>query len=210
MSIEKPLNPILSIDWDWVTGDCASHGDGHAHCGWCAWAQRDRKVKWPRGRGLNKALRPDWEERLDALSKLTYRCLLRPKVYVAECHADIMQIIAPRTTIYHLDEHKDCAKSPLCCGSWVHVAKTQLHCAVHRINMADVKCMRTKFPAVFLCKSSSFTPKKADHGFYDLIRYFMCAVGFMSFLNEVHFIGHRAKYVERGFAAYMEKWNKEK
>jgi hypothetical protein len=172
----NPL-PLVSIDWDWVTGDCSSV-EGHGCCGWCANPPRDED------HGLGESLAKGWEGRLDILHRI------KPvdgygHLWVVECHADILRIVDPSAIdrIIHLDSHMDDADwFGLSCGSW----RTFLPKGIDSHLSTMEELAEARFRNVFVCKSSPWTPREMDSLLWDLVLHLSKAVG-----SGPEFIGHR-------------------
>jgi len=199
----KGEKTLLSIDWDWITGDC-SPPKSHGCCGWCQPTKR-RKT-----RGGIKKLKENWCNRLNLLRTLS-PIDTGGGLWIAECHADILKIANPDFTnrIVHLDSHTDDADwFGLCCGSWISFLpnkiaietdkkwlKTKSH--GRRIKGTTEKLENLVFYDVFCCLSSPWTPKSMDHFFWDLIYYLA---------NEMNvdplFIGHRHVELARDWRKY--------
>jgi hypothetical protein len=170
-------NTLLSIDWDWVTGDCCSRCE-HSCCGWCKPCQGKSQDE----RGSYENLYTGWHDRIKKLKSLRY---LEGNLWVAECHADILITLHPGIigTIIHLDSHRDDEdRMSLCCGSW----RNYLPKTIEVITKLDSD---TRFHDVFVCKSSPWTPKRLDRNFYELISYISDAMNIYP-----EFVGH--KYIE--------------
>lgn len=108
------MTVLLSIDWDFITGDCCEHD--HDCCGWCNPTPSYRKVG---GRGAYELLRKDWNKRFNDILNLS--CDSGGMLWVSECHADILTVVNPSDhfEIYHFDSHSDDSdRIGLCCGSW--------------------------------------------------------------------------------------------
>jgi hypothetical protein len=172
------MTTLLSIDWDWVTGDCAD-GDQHGCCGWCAPAPRKL------ARGAIKLVRAGWIERLETLRSIAP---VDPggRFHVAECHADILRVVDPQdtTTIIHLDSHLDDADwFGLSCGSWRTFLPRDVE-VVTESKAGDLS--KLSVHDVFVCQSSPWTPASMDRFMWDLIIHLSNVVG-----NDPEFIGHR-------------------
>jgi hypothetical protein len=150
---------LLSIDWDYVTGDCIV-ADG-THCGYCGFPDRTRggSIQW------------GWEERLSKLKK--FQIPRSCPIYVAECHASIMEAIKILSSVPHVidfDTHFDSydKEGYVHCGNWVY----------HLRNLGGSVDSRPTAPVtknasmVFICKSSPWTPKESDVEFFQLIKSF--------------------------------------
>jgi hypothetical protein len=171
---------ILSIDWDYVTGDCA---DGsHGCCGWCT--PSPSKLS----RGSNKLVAAGWITRLEMLRRLIP--VVEGRLWVAECHADILRIVTPtqNDTIIHLDSHLDDADwFGLSCGSW----RTFLPSGTN----VEIPTTIGEFIDVFICLSSPWTPLSMDGFFWNLVTHFSKTMG-----SDPEFIGHRRMVLMRAWA----------
>lgn len=233
---KKTGKRVLSLDWDWVTGDCANHRMCHAHCGWCdAHGVNGIRMGPRKGRGrsirrkLHKAAVEDryWDfiGMLHRLQNFNPRRIQGP-VFVAECHADIMNILSMGTDVWTLDAHHDCnSGTGLHCGSWESIAQS-IHCKIHRLGyhteVVDTICglpvttwhtghseiatygaeavrrFCRRVDAVFICKSSPFTPEEYD-------QHFNSALAVLAKGNELKFIGHKAVSLKRSYRAFRRK-----
>lgn len=184
------MTTLLSIDWDWVTGDCA---DGkHGCCGWCAPSQRKFS------RGSDRLVAPGWVDRLEALYAMAP---VEPggNLWIAECHADILRVVDPddMTDIIHLDSHLDDADwCALSCGSWrtflpvgIGVTMPAAKRGGHRpvtVGNPHADLAKLAFHDVFVCQSSPWTPSSMDHLLWDLVGHLVVLMG-----HNPGFIGHR-------------------
>lgn len=175
---------ILSVDWDWITGDCA---DGsHGCCGWCT--PPSRKLS----RGSPKLVAKGWLTRLEMIRQATP---IDPggNLWVAECHADILRMVRPdeETEIIHLDSHLDDADfCGLSCGSW----RTFLPKGTTSRWASGEEAIKANFHDVFICQSSPWTPASMDKFFWDLVYHFSNIMGV-----DPEFIGHRRMAMMRAW-----------
>ena len=223
---------ILSLDWDWVTGDCTK-GLLHSHCGWCV----AQGLPPPPDRGTRRGVyekgdRIAIDKRFSNFMRMLHRLQdfvprrIQGPVFVAECHADIVDIIPVNADIWTLDAHMDNVELPLHCGSWETLVK-ELHGRVHRMGVQStlydvsvcapnllqfldrgimtgtevVRRFCCVVDAVFICKSSPFTPKEYDSKFNEALEV----------LEEGHgltFIGHRAYALRRNYEAHKRNQRK--
>lgn len=185
----------ISIDWDWVTGDCSDDG----HCGFCPNGKLEGGVGI---RGEPNQTYPRWQDNLSELREVVF-----PRgipVYVAECHADIFGVlkakIDERLVILDYDSHYDdydCEDKWLCCGNWITYADQLYDLKVvsrrdrsHRFTEIDTYNANM----VFLCKSSPWTPKEMDKRFYELVRFISKQTK-----SSPTFIGHKAIEMEKEY-----------
>ena len=159
---------ILSVDWDWVTGDCAPGGQDSC-CGWCDDSIREGIGADGEGRGILRRVKKGWDARIsEVLNAIpAYKDMCRsPRLWVAECHADILRIVDPYTTrrIIHLDSHDDNETwSPLCCGTWRNFLPKAVEVKIG-MDPGD------EFSSVFVCLSSPWTPAELDKEFWAFVR----------------------------------------
>jgi hypothetical protein len=185
---------LLSIDWDWITGDCA---DGsHGCCGWCTPPQRKLT------RGSSKLIAKGWLTRLEMIRKVTpiYQV---GNLWVAECHADILRMVRPDEgmEIIHLDSHLDDADfCGLSCGSW----RTFLPKGTTSRWASGQEAVKEHFHDVFICQSSPWTPPSLDHMFWGLVGHFSKIMGV-----DPEFIGHRRMALMRTWQQIVRKENPE-
>lgn len=183
---------ILSLDWDFVTGDCNSYNKTN-HCGFCA----SEKIG---GRGTEDRLSSQWRNYMDRLLEIKMRRDV--PVFVAECHASIMDLLPlckGFPNVIDFDSHYDSYDSNpfIHCGNWIyHLKKLS-----GNYNCIESQPIRVGgFGAVFICKSSPWTPESMDSNFMYLIRN-ICKRTRTSPL----FIGHRAKNIRKEYEKYLAK-----
>jgi len=178
---------LLSIDWDWVTGDCSPSGQD-ACCGWC-----DDPLRPLRGRGIERYIERGWDARLQRiLDAIMQQRSGHERLWVAECHADILRVVNPSAMeeIVHLDYHGDDDKwCQLCCGTW----RTFLP--------SNVRVKRTLDPGdsfrdIFICLSSPWTPVEMDKEFWDMVS----TISGLTIRPE--FIGHRKHELKKAWLKY--------
>jgi hypothetical protein len=177
---------LLSVDWDWVTGDC-SDPVSNGCCGWC-----DRPMCVP-GRGSDSQLSKEWLARKSILMGM------KPSgadghVHVAECHADILRVVDPRRTgeVIHLDSHMDDGDFfPLNCGSWRTFMPGSI---VVRTPFNGEGLESLVFHDVFMCLSSPWTPSSKDGVFWEVVRHMAYAAG-----RDPEFIGHKSDAMRRAW-----------
>jgi len=178
------MRKILSIDWDYVTGDCGISSDGH--CGFCYDKEEFRKVK------LSPEVR--WRSRYKKLKNLSIK--EGTPLYVAECHASIMEIIQHNAyTVFDFDYHYDnytCYIDELHCGNWIKFLNR---------NGGRVICCPDDIEnlnSIFICKSSPWTPKKMDRWFFMLVLDIASKC-----LMAPNFIGHKGKELEGEYNSFL-------
>lgn len=179
---------ILSLDWDYVTGNCQPAVGGTC-CGYCGKGSTQYRNNLSK-RGKNKGVSADWEKRFNRLKNIQ----IEPDtdIYVAECHADIMQVIdnfySPYEVMdfdYHYDRYVD---GKLCCGNWIyHLERLGGHVVKKPF---DIKCV----DAVFFCRSAPWTPKSMDERFHELVYRYCIKSGV-----EPEFIGHMRKSLRKTY-----------
>ena len=177
---------LLSIDWDYVTGDCQEF---HTRCcGFC----KESDGFYPsnnKKRGEVESIRLDWNKKLKELKEIPVE--FKTPIYVAECHASIMEVVNAHSGPYevmdfdaHYDRYRD---GILCCGNWIY--------HVERLNGIVMKTPKVKcVDAVFFCRSSPWTPQNMDGKFYELI-YNYCSRAKV----EPRFIGHMRKSLRKTY-----------
>lgn len=185
MNIELSPNAILSIDWDYVTGDCAFYY--HHHCGFC---QASSGIN---NRGNKNKLDVIWQEKQDRLLKLNlYK---DTPIFVAECHANIMDIIEYFNKIpqvFDYDSHCDNYDSSpvLHCGNWIY----HLEKLIGKPLVMSRPRTIGKVGAIFICHSSPWTPRCMDEEFFKFIN--MIAEKTQA---DPRFIGHRKVSLRNGY-----------
>lgn len=180
-------NRLLSIDWDYVTGDCSVEysGDPHPHCGYC------KGYYGSKGRGHEKHLDSIWEEKEEKLLKL--RMYSGTPLFVAECHANIMDLLeyyGECPEVFDYDAHRDKYDRDyfVHCGNWIHHLE-QLGGQV----FARPRVIK-KVGAVFICHSSPWTPRSMDNAFFQFVHKVACKLQV-----EPRFIGHRQISLRNGY-----------
>ncbi|MGW8177509.1 MAG: hypothetical protein ACWGQW_01765 [bacterium] len=179
---------ILSIDWDYVTGDCAEDDeDGpHPHCGFC----KNKDIA--RRRGKKEHLDTIWEEKEEKLLKL--RVYKGTPIFVAECHANIMDVVYNHfddvPDVFDYDSHRDkYDQEPyIHCGNWIH----HLERMGGRVDARPRNIK--KVGAIFICRSSPWTPRCMDDQFYQFVQKMAEKTG-----TEPQFIGHRMVSMRNGY-----------
>jgi len=181
MSKKTPV--VLSLDWDYVTSDCS--GVPHGHCGFCKKADRRRGLEAERRHKIG------WEPYLKVLKNITIDrdC----PIYVAECHASIISLLKTmsKPVVYDFDHHHDKYdfSQQLHCGNWIHHLNKK-----HGVVYVGPGAMIPKLDAVFLCKSSPWTPKSMDREFFRFVNY----LEGKSKTTPI-FIGHRKNRLEKDY-----------
>lgn len=182
-------NRILSIDWDYITGDCY-RSSCDAHCGFCTASNSTR--------GSESFLDVVWEEKERRVLGLNI-----PKgafTFVAECHASIVEIFKyfdGKLTIYDYDSHYDYYNSSeiLDCANWIHHLSLQ--------NGGEVLSRPRKIKdvaAVFLCLSSPWTPRSMDDRFFEFIHKLYKKTKVLPI-----FIGHKKCELTEGFEKAVDR-----
>lgn len=180
---------LLSIDWDWITGDCSCGGQDSC-CGWC-----DDPFRPLNGRGIERRVRSGWNDRLQEVLQAVRQSAeggSAQRFWVAECHADILRVVSPSIVreIVHLDYHDD--NDPwcqLCCGTW----RTFLP---KRVNVTTALEFGTRFCSIFTCLSSPWTPAELDKEFWAMVK----DISILTMNPE--FIGHRKRELKEAWLKY--------
>lgn len=195
---------VLSIDWDYITGDCM--GDT-AHCGFCG-LDDDNVRGCEGGVGENPHTQEEQVQNLDRVLALPVKSTA--PLYVAECHASILYVLYRNRmrgcTLHNYDEHDDSVEADsvawyhrpyeLTCGSWGSFAARY---DVDGENVGFRNVHRDQFkPAdlVFICKSSPWTPASEDEAFWMFVEFFEERCSYL------HFVGHRRRELRREWRAY--------
>ncbi len=199
---------VLSLDWDWATGDC---GVGPASCGWTCCNQYAAPRR-RQGRGVARNGQPvAVPARAAALA--AWPLVRRAPILVAECHASILRFLRRGDRVINLDAHRDCVPGTdrLYCGNWAYLAALRPGASVKWLTAVgaadrpytqsyarnDVSWVRHHWwPAnlVFLCLSSPWTPAGHDGEFYRLIAALVEKSG-----TAPRFVGHRARELRRAY-----------
>ena len=186
----KPV--IVSLDWDWVVGDCGVGGC----CGMCKkWA--DQMIVG--GRGSITRLRSYWSERLEELKELPIPNGI--PVYVAESHASIGEVfnqyVSPIVADY--DHHHDAYNEDetIDCANWIcHLVR---YGGKYHRQKSDEKFDQKRIDAVFMCRSAPWTPREMDKYFYELV-WHLC---FHANVKPM-FIGHLRKSMRKTYNGQFE------
>jgi hypothetical protein len=184
------MTTLLSIDWDWVTGDCCPCQ--HGCCGWC-----DPPPHGGPRRGEARLALVGRDERLAILRSLAHTGK-GGHLWVAECHADILRVVKPHMTtrIVHLDAHgDDYPYVGLCCGSWVRFLPSGTEAAVPQDGLPGLE-----WHDVFVCQSSPWTPSELDDDLWDLVSHLSDMLG-----REPRFVGHRRGDQERAWGCAQKR-----
>jgi len=184
---------VLSIDWDYVTGDCSVEDEygSHPHCGFCTYSSTRR-------RGSKYYLDNMWSDKKEQL--LDLGLYQDTPVFVAECHADIMNIMEYFDTspeVFDYDAHFDYydTRDNLHCGNWVY------HFEKHGGKVHRRPREIGKVGAIFICRSSPWTPRCMDREFCKLIK----EIAYRTKV-EPTFIGHRKTSMRRLYKKLAD-WN---
>ena len=178
------MKKILSIDWDYVTGDCFRQG---TCCGYCVENKRFF------GRGVTKDLDGRWKEKFKRL--LDIEINKNTPIYVAECHANIISVTNKyrHPVVYDFDSHYDfysCGPK-LKCENWIYYLEGRGGNTLQKPTTMDPP------NAIFFCRSAPWTPEEMDKHFYALIKVYN-----KKSTLEPHFIGHlkgELKSIYNGF-----------
>jgi hypothetical protein len=154
-----------------------------------------------RGRGAKRKMRDGWNDRFEELKILPV-----PEgipIVVAECHANIVEVFSQFVSpiVVDYDSHYDRYNSDYIvdCANWVvHLERY----GGEYFNAGEWNWHRERIDAVFLCRSSPWTPAEMDGYFYELL-WHLC------FHAQVKpkFIGHMKKSMRR---SYVKKFDDER
>ena len=187
--MSKKSQTILSLDWEYVTGDCSK--DPHGHCGFC------RRADKRRGLEAERRHQTDWKPYLKRLKDIDI--VESCPIYVAECHASIISLlkIMSKPVVYDFDYHYDNYdfSQQLHCGNWIH----HMHKKEGVIYIGPGASI-PELDAIFLCKSSPWSPKSMDGEFFRFVNYLE-----MKSKTEPIFIGHRKKRLEKDYHSVIER-----
>lgn len=182
---------ILSIDWDYITGDCCNYIETyHSHCGYC------KDIKEVNKRGIENKLNIDWRVKRDKLLNLDY--INHSKIFVAESHANIISLISncKKPVVYDYDAHRDRYDTfqKVHCGNWIyHLEKLGGRVSFRPTNIKDVG-------AIFICRSAPWTPKCMDNEFYIFIDELSVKTN-----SKVKFIGHKRTELKKEYKKLKSK-----
>lgn len=193
------MSNILSIDWDYVTGSC----DNGGCCGFCT------KSRNFLNRGSGHKREPNWRNRFNRLMSLDVS--KTSDIYVAECHASIMEVLTAVDTVFDFDFHYDSYNSGpfLKCENWIYyfikmggkVISQRQHFLIDILNEVNID-------KVFICNSSPWTPVAMDVKLFELINTYSKQVNF-----EPKFIGHAREILKVRYTNFLHsenKWKKTK
>jgi len=192
---------VLSIDWDFVTGDCSTEA---ACCGRCRPINRNFPTHYHSRLPVSPRKKcTGWGSRLMRINGLKVR--RGAEIYVAECHATIEYVLRryESSVIYDYDSHWDADPgiSGTNCGSWVTTARRRGHLVTGgRHPKSCYMAGETPTPKdpkepadlVFFCQSSPWTPRTADGEFASLVKAFARKAK-----SGIHCVGHAKKRLER-------------
>jgi hypothetical protein len=184
--MDEKTTYILSLDWDYVTGDC--QGSKRYCCGFCDKYNSSLGIR-VRGRGEAEHMRRDWKKRFEQLKNIPIN--FGTPVYVSECHASIIEAAEEYYSPYevmdfdsHYDKYSD---GKLCCGNWIY--------HLERLGGFAIKTPKIEWvDAVFLCRSAPWTPRSMDRRFYELVRNYCIRAE-----TEPEFIGHMRKSFKKTY-----------
>lgn len=184
------MGTILSIDWDNFFGGADDVSHGCLSCSWlnrgCNGNDEDRRrscrpVVDERSHVFNGVL-PPRDRPIDSIKKLELAYHRELSLFVAECHADILDVIADKDTVVNIDAHSDDGSfgSEITCGNWADHAYADCKISYYwvggvgdlgtdilqeRIHHLGKSC----FDKVFICQSRPWTPVGWDRMFYDFV-----------------------------------------
>jgi len=197
---------VLSLDWDYFTGDRRSMETCDPECcGWCP-GERYRCERKHAHRGLLKRRR--------AAKYLALRAwdMEGAKLVVAESHGSIVPTLHrfhKEVDIFDYDRHDDCCyhapggmiPSFPACYNWIDVARGRGH-RVYQKKLGTISSRHRKGPIdlVFLCKSSPYTAEEDDGKFHELIRKLESLTGMRA-----TFTGHRAHQLRKEYRRWVER-----
>jgi len=210
---------VVSIDWDYFTGDTRGYADPCCLCQWrCAPAAPDRRHKRSRNnraaderaergklQGQEKFYRLTPKHALEfnfaACLELTVdpmaKKLKGAQVIVADCHGSIYRYLNAHDIVINFDAHEDRGGTLAYpnCANWA--SKAADNKGAHYI--WNYSSWDPKFPArrvglVFMCLSSPYTPPKMDHHFYEMVRVVSAHAG-----ASPKFVGLGARELEKKY-----------
>jgi hypothetical protein len=153
--------------------------------------------------GYHRFLNLGWEKRLKKLKESLDACNNGPvRVWVAECHADIVRIVScygdRHKRIIHMDYHSDDYQwDGLCCGSWRYYIPSGIHVEYYSPDdfPSNLECTD-----VFICRSSPWTPPALDDFFWGLVHHISRK---MTVVPKM--IGHRNEELQHEWERAKEK-----
>lgn len=186
------LRTVLSIDWDYFTGDTAVH-PGCRGCSWpcnfnwwkevsISYRGRPHFSRTPHNKSLGarpaSSLKNIFSDPLFSEFNLCHWSGAR--VVAADCHASLFRLLNPGDLVHHVDWHSDDQDDgpvQLWCGNWVTWARqkkgvTVLRRGVHTAGEKNPVTLTTTllptepYALIFLCLSRAYTPPKLDKYFY--------------------------------------------
>lgn len=185
---------VVSIDWDYVTGSC----DNGGCCGFCS--EPINKI----GRGVGNKKSRDWKNRFNYLLSIDTSHVTN--IYVAECHASIMEVIDSKDTVFDFDFHYDAySDGPILkCENWVNqffkIGGSVVSARFRNDDILD----GIRINKMFLCNSSPWTPVSMDVHLFSMIKAF-CERSKIS----PTFIGHVKNILQIRYKKFLDgerKW----
>lgn len=197
---------ILSIDWDAFFVGSGSISEACGACSWscsdatCTASRRPQVIPKPHSMAWHpyNTVYPYSDLCNGALAKLIASFKIEDaSLYIAECHADIWQIIQNFEFILNIDAHEDYGALTtrgkyhhrrgssfehwVHCGNWAGLAARLLYCdyewACANENYSKIKlygvprgARNRHYRKVFICQSRPWTPAGYDQHFYEFVR----------------------------------------
>jgi hypothetical protein len=192
---------ILSLDWDFFTGDCLADFAPVSACDMCSWSKCG--VPWHTERGLlrgdstcvtNEGAGTDVLKALHRY-KISKRYFVNAKFLVAECHASIYSYLRKADCVINFDWHPDDSSDHmLTCSSWARLAEKRKRVDYRWVGNFLIKPLPTHFDLVFFCISYPWTPPELDSLFYHNVKVLSNATG-----GPPLFIGDAAKEMKAAY-----------
>lgn len=208
---------FLSLDWDYVVGDCM--GAHIPYCGFCI--EGGRAHYTVKDRRTSQNIREDMGARLQQVKR--FQLAIGAPIWVAECHASIVSVlrrykgsVLVRDYDYHFDAEpseewdysydwqgylvttRRTVHAPLHCANWVIYVKDLGH-HIQNYSAPDAKLSipRSPFIGMFFCLSSPWTPGAQDKNFFALLQHFVALSG-----SRPRFIGHHREALQIQWRKY--------
>lgn len=217
MSAHKRM--VVSIDWDYFTGDTRGYNDPCCLCRWKCDGKKsdnrhkrcinDKELEDSMDTGRVKAqevfyklaINHDIVFNFPACLKLGVDPMIKKlkgaEVIVADCHGSIYRHLEDGDTVINFDAHEDRGgtyEQPNC-ANWASKAEKKKGVKyIWNYSNWSPRFPKKRVDMVFLCLSSPYTPPKLDEYFYQLVKKISIHTG-----NAPKFVGLGARELEKKY-----------
>jgi hypothetical protein len=155
----------ISLDLDYLTGDCRIPGKPQAQCAW----QCGGCVGRGRGRGEGGQERDDALAEFERIRQWLMTLDIAGPVVVRDCHADIVEWLRPGDVVLDWDEHCDAENytGQLDCGNWITLAQANGAVVKERRGMPLPEI--TSPVHLFIAVSTPYTSTVCDQALLDML-----------------------------------------